>query len=99
MQIAQVIFTVIACWLASGIVFGYAALKPVLVDVGVYRELCTPEELLDDVDVCFEQDLRYVVELSFLCVVRLTERFPDSTSSLPLRPRHAMSQRSPSVPS
>lgn len=52
----------IACWLASGIVFGFAALKPVLVDVGVYRELCTPEELLDDVDVCFEQDLRYAVQ-------------------------------------
>jgi len=57
-RVAQVAFTVLACWLASGIVFGFAALKPVLVDVGVYRELCTPEELMDDVDVCFEQDLR-----------------------------------------
>jgi hypothetical protein len=55
---AQVVFTVVACWLASGIVFGFAALKPVLIDVGVYRELCTAEELADDVDVCFEQDLR-----------------------------------------
>jgi hypothetical protein len=50
----------VACWLASGIVFGFAALKPVLIDVGVYRELCTAEELADDVDVCFEQDLRCV---------------------------------------
>lgn len=57
-RVAQVAFTVLACWLASGIVFGFAALKPVLVDVGVYRELCTPEELMDDVEVCFEQDLR-----------------------------------------
>ena len=57
---AQVVFTVVACWLASGIVFGFAALKPVLIDVGVYRELCTAEELADDVDVCFEQDLRCV---------------------------------------
>jgi hypothetical protein len=65
-HIAQVVFTVIACWLASGIVFGFAALKPVLVDVGVYRELCTPEELADDVDVCFEQDLRCVVECTSL---------------------------------
>jgi MFS family permease len=56
-------------------VFGYAALKPVLVDVGVYRELCTPEELLDDVDVCFEQDLRCVVEFCFLSVVWLTDHF------------------------
>jgi len=59
-RVAQVVFTVVACWLASGIVFGFAALKPVLIDVGVYRELCTAEELADDVDVCFEQDLRCV---------------------------------------
>ena len=56
---AQVCFTVIACWLASGIVFGFAALKPVLIDQGVYRELCTAEELHRDVEVCYEQDLRY----------------------------------------
>jgi hypothetical protein len=67
-RVAQVAFTVLACWLASGIVFGFAALKPVLVDVGVY--------------------LRYVPEPQ-----RTGERaddFPDSTSSLPLRPRLAM---------
>jgi MFS family permease len=74
--IAQVIFTVIACWLASGIVFGFAALKPVLVDVGVYRELCTPEELLDDVDVCFEQDLRCVFECALLRSGQLTDHIP-----------------------
>lgn len=56
---AQVCFTVLACWLASGIVFGFAALKPVLIDQGVYRELCTAKELEDGVDVCYEQELRY----------------------------------------
>lgn len=55
---AQVIFTILACWLASGIVFGFAALKPVLINEGVYREFCTPEELDADVEVCYEQDLR-----------------------------------------
>ena len=55
---AQVVFTVVACWLASGIVFGFAALKPVLISEGVYRELCTPEELEADVEVCYAQDLR-----------------------------------------
>jgi len=59
LKTAQVAFTVLACWLASGIVFGFAALKPVLVDVGVYRELCTEVELKQDVEVCYEQDLRY----------------------------------------
>ncbi|TKA78723.1 hypothetical protein B0A55_04531 [Friedmanniomyces simplex] len=57
-RIAQVIFTVVACWLASGIVFGFAALKPVLISEGVYRDLCTPEELHADVEVCYEQDLK-----------------------------------------
>ena len=55
---AQVIITIVSCWLASGIVFGFAALKPVLVDQGVYRELCSAEELKLDVEVCYEQDLR-----------------------------------------
>ena len=55
---AQVCFTILACWLASGIVFGFAALKPVLIDQGVYRELCSAIELEDDVEVCYEQDLR-----------------------------------------
>ncbi|KAI9933495.1 hypothetical protein AWENTII_002440 [Aspergillus wentii] len=57
-RIAQVIATIFACWFASGIVFGFAALKPVLVSEGVYRELCTDEELQDNVDVCYKQDLR-----------------------------------------
>lgn len=38
--IAQVVSTVLACWLASGIVFGFAALKPVLLAEGVYEWLC-----------------------------------------------------------
>ena len=44
--------------MASGIVFGFAALKPVLIDQGVYRELCTADELAEDVEVCYEQELR-----------------------------------------
>lgn len=58
---AQVCFTVLTCWLASGIVFGFAALKPVLIDQGVYRNLCTSQELEDDVEVCYEQELRWVL--------------------------------------
>ncbi|RHZ46993.1 putative MFS transporter [Aspergillus thermomutatus] len=57
-RLAQVIITILACWFASGIVFGFAALKPVLIEEGVYRDLCTEEELRDGVEVCFEQDLR-----------------------------------------
>lgn len=57
-NLVQVVITVLACWLASGIVFGFAALKPVLISEGVYREQCTDDELLHDVEVCMEQDIR-----------------------------------------
>ncbi|KAJ5771814.1 Major facilitator superfamily domain general substrate transporter [Penicillium odoratum] len=56
-RIAQVIFTILACWVASGIVFGFAALKPVLIEEGVYHDLCTEEELRDGVELCKQQDL------------------------------------------
>jgi MFS family permease len=49
---------VLACWFASGIVFGFAALKPILISEGVFRNLCTATEVADDVEVCLEQDLR-----------------------------------------
>lgn len=54
----QVVITVLACWLASGIVFGFAALKPVLISEGVYRELCTEDELQHGVELCIGQDIR-----------------------------------------
>ncbi|KAF2715602.1 MFS general substrate transporter [Pleomassaria siparia CBS 279.74] len=57
-RIAQITVTVLACWFASGIVFGFAALKPILIKEGVFRELCTPDELAEGVEVCFDQDLR-----------------------------------------
>ncbi|PYH47176.1 putative MFS transporter [Aspergillus saccharolyticus JOP 1030-1] len=57
-RLAQVAVTILACWFAAGIVFGFAALKPVLIAEGVYRNLCTDEELRDNVDVCLEQDLK-----------------------------------------
>ncbi|CAO2652511.1 Nn.00g007940.m01.CDS01 [Neocucurbitaria sp. VM-36] len=57
-RVGQVIVTVLACWFASGIVFGFAALKPILIKEGVFRDLCTKEELDSNVEVCFDQDLR-----------------------------------------
>lgn len=47
------------CLLGAGIVFGYAALKPVLISEGIYREQCTKDELDRNVDVCYSQELRY----------------------------------------
>ncbi|KAL0940297.1 major facilitator superfamily transporter [Colletotrichum truncatum] len=58
----QVATGIVACWLASGIVFGFAALKPVLVDEGVYGDLCDANDptTIDNGDYipCVEQDLR-----------------------------------------
>lgn len=58
--LAQVAFATLACCLASGIIFGFAALKPVLIAEGVYHELCdhiasTPSSSKIP---CAEQDLR-----------------------------------------
>lgn len=39
-SIGQIATAVLACWLASGIVFGFAALKLVLIAEGVFHEYC-----------------------------------------------------------
>lgn len=54
----QVAFAVFACALASGIVCGFAALKPVLIAEGVYRSLCPADWPSDSPIPCPEQDLR-----------------------------------------
>lgn len=55
-RLVQVAVAVTYCLFAAGVVFGYAALKPVLIDQGVYRNLCTKEELDEDVRTCFAQE-------------------------------------------
>lgn len=60
MGVAQVIVGIVSCFLAAGIVFGFAALKPILVARDAYRELCTDEELRNGVIICYMQDLKCV---------------------------------------
>lgn len=50
----------IYCLFAAGVVFGYAAIKPVLLEEGVYRDRCTQEELDRGERVCYGQELRSV---------------------------------------
>lgn len=57
-RILQVAIAVLYCLLGAGVVFGYAALKPILVEEGVYRDKCTTQELRDGVWVCYEQEVR-----------------------------------------
>lgn len=56
--VVQVTAAVVYCLLAAGIVFGYAAIKPVLIEQGVYRDRCTEYELEKGVRVCYEQEIR-----------------------------------------
>ncbi|KXT01238.1 hypothetical protein AC578_3808 [Pseudocercospora eumusae] len=57
-RIAQVAIAVVYCLLAAGIVFGFAAIKPVLIAEGVYEDQCTDQELEDGVWVCYGQEVR-----------------------------------------
>ncbi|KAL1409089.1 hypothetical protein Q8F55_005913 [Vanrija albida] len=43
-RVLQVAASVVFCFLTVGLVFGYAALKPVLLASGVYAELCEPDK-------------------------------------------------------
>ncbi|KAK2055705.1 major facilitator superfamily transporter [Colletotrichum caudatum] len=58
----QVATGIVACCLAAGLVFGFAALKPVLISEGVYRNLCDADDpsLIEDGKYvpCTKQDLR-----------------------------------------
>ncbi|KAI9755794.1 MAG: hypothetical protein M4579_004157, partial [Chaenotheca gracillima] len=56
-RLLQVALAVVYCLLAAGIVFGYAAMKPVLIEEHVYRETCTQLELDRHVHTCFQQEL------------------------------------------
>lgn len=59
-RILQVGSAVAYCLLASGVVFGYAALKPVMIKEGVYRDRCTQDEIGRGLRVCYEQEIRYL---------------------------------------
>lgn len=57
-ETGQVTFAVLACALASGIVCGFAALKPILIAEGVYRSLCPADWPPESPIPCHEQDIR-----------------------------------------
>ncbi|KAI1645884.1 putative MFS transporter [Daldinia loculata] len=62
---AQVAFAIVACWFAAGIVYGFASLKPILIEEGVYEDLC-PRDGRDESSTgdgsekvpCAAQDMR-----------------------------------------
>jgi MFS family permease len=58
MRLVQVAVAIIYCLFAAGIVFGYAAIKPVLIDEGVFKGLCTAEEVEKGISPCYQQEIR-----------------------------------------
>lgn len=56
----QVALAVTYCFFAAGIVFGYAAIKPVLVKEGVYSQYCERNEYTETEQPCYEQEIRCV---------------------------------------
>ncbi|KAH3667917.1 hypothetical protein WICMUC_005130 [Wickerhamomyces mucosus] len=51
-KLTQCACAILWCLLSAGIIFGFAALKPILLSEGVYNDSCPT------VDVCIEQDLK-----------------------------------------
>ncbi|ORY23437.1 major facilitator superfamily domain-containing protein [Naematelia encephala] len=52
-RFAQIAASIVFCFTIAGLVFGFAALKPILLDQGVYHHLCEPGQA-----VCKDQDTR-----------------------------------------
>ncbi len=57
-MLVQVAVAVSYCLLSAGVVFGYAAIKPVFVSEGVYNEYCPVEAISSKYRTCYEQELR-----------------------------------------
>lgn len=57
-NIVQIGVAVIYCLLAAGPVFGFAAIKPVFIREGVYRNQCTSDELKQGFGLCYGQETR-----------------------------------------
>ncbi|CAG8253474.1 unnamed protein product [Penicillium salamii] len=78
-RIAQVCTAVTYCFLSAGVVFGFAALKPVLVREKVYRNLCSQAELDRDVEVCNGQEIRLNLMFTIAAVVTNVSALPVGT--------------------
>ncbi|OBA17968.1 hypothetical protein METBIDRAFT_80079 [Metschnikowia bicuspidata var. bicuspidata NRRL YB-4993] len=82
-KVAQVSCLIVWCLLAAGPVFGFAALKPVLINEGVYLDKCNleatkgfSEQLLGKVLPCDEQDLALNFLFTVACMVTNISALP-----------------------
>ncbi|KAJ5109652.1 hypothetical protein N7532_002297 [Penicillium argentinense] len=78
-RIVQVCLAVVYCFLAAGIVFGFAALKPVLIRENVYRKFCSQAELEANVPVCDGQEIRLNLMFTIAAVATNVSALPVGT--------------------
>jgi MFS family permease len=78
-RILQVFLAGIYCLFAAGIVFGFAAIKPVLIAEDVYRDRCTHQELVDNVPVCYGQEIRLNLMFTIAAVATNVVALPVGT--------------------
>ncbi|KAF7592131.1 hypothetical protein BBP40_000679 [Aspergillus hancockii] len=76
-RILQVCVAIIYCFLAAGTVFGFAALKPVLIKEGVYHDMCSNEA--DPLDICYPQELRLNLMFTIAAVATNVSALPVGT--------------------
>ena len=57
-KLTQVICAIVWCLLGSGVIFGFASIKPILIKEGIYSSLCSPEDDLPFGKACDNQDLK-----------------------------------------
>lgn len=64
---AQIFCSIVWCLVAAGPVFGFAALKPILIDEGIYADKCSDVGLGNK--VCKQQDLSLNLLFTVACMV------------------------------
>ncbi|KAL5334866.1 major facilitator superfamily domain-containing protein [Aspergillus crustosus] len=73
-RVVQVSVAVVYCFFAAGIVFGFAAIKPVFIQEGVYSNFCEGEEV-----ACYGQELRLNLMFTIAAVATNVSALPVGT--------------------
>ncbi|RDW61191.1 putative MFS transporter Fmp42 [Aspergillus mulundensis] len=73
-RVVQVAVAVVYCFFAAGIVFGFAAIKPVFISEGVYNQYC-----LDEEDICYRQELSLNLMFTIAAVATNVSALPVGT--------------------
>lgn len=76
-KVLQISCSIVWCLLAAGPVFGFAALKPILINEGVYRDRCDVNVAGDlSLEPCSAQDLRLNFLFTVACMVTNISALP-----------------------